>query len=142
MLTVCLILVGCSSPTVRRGADVAELRERDGCRDFIVKSGGSWGGKAVCPEDLSFLPFLAGSQIYPGVAPQGIAMMAEPNSKIEIRFDGRTASTRADADGFAAIEVDSVSPIKLITVFGASGRRWECPTEQNFNCEEVEASRS
>jgi hypothetical protein len=140
-LTLCLLLAGCSSPKIRRGADVAELQERGKCRDLIVKNG-SWGLETVCPEDLSFLPYIVGSQIYAGVSPQGIAMMVEPNARVKIRFDGQIASTKADSVGFAAIEVDSVSPIELITVIGISGRRWECRDEQNFNCVEGGSSGS
>jgi hypothetical protein len=131
---VCLVLASCGSST-RTGADVAELRSAGTCRQLVVKRG-SWSNELVCPEDLSFLPLMVGSQIVEGFSPQGVAMMVEPRARVTIRYGGKTASVKADSDGLAAIEVDSEKPIDLIMVIAKSGQRWECRAEQNFNCYE------
>jgi hypothetical protein len=125
-----LVLVSCSRKGLEiRTSGVATLEAEGSC--WVSKEGGdSWSGIEFCglrsPKTLAIL----GSRALPGFGPKGLALLAKPDTDLKFFLeDGKSFMIKTDAEGFAAFEVSSKSPIAYFLIRYSPKEQLKCDAE-------------
>jgi hypothetical protein len=125
-----LILVSCSQKDLEiRVSGVATLESQGSC--WVSREGGdSWSGIEFCglrsPKTLAIL----GSRALPGFGPKGLTLLAKPDTDLKFFLeDGKSFMIKTDAEGFAAFEVSSKSPIAYFLIRYSPKEQLKCDAE-------------